>query len=67
MRNQLNHASALLRYLALAGNALFILWILRNGINEGFNATLLEKISYVGLLLLLLLNIILIYPLARRN
>jgi hypothetical protein len=30
----------------VAGNILFILWILYNGINEGFQGTLLEKVQH---------------------
>jgi hypothetical protein len=42
--------------LAAAGNIMFILWILYNGINENFQAKLLEKISYIGLMGLLAVN-----------
>ena len=45
-----------LTILAIAGNILFILWILYNGINEGFKATLLEKVFYIGLMGLLAIN-----------
>ena len=50
----------LLTVLAVAGNIIFILWILYNGINEGFVGTLPEKISYIGLMGLLAVNTILI-------
>jgi hypothetical protein len=50
----------LLKFAAVAGNILFILWILYNGINEGFEGTLLEKLSFVGLMILLALNSILL-------
>lgn len=49
-----------LKYLAFAGNIFFILWILYNGINEGFQGTLLEKISYTVLMGLLAINSILL-------
>jgi hypothetical protein len=49
------------RYAAIMGNLLFILWILYNGINEGFKGTVYEIISYIGLMLLLLLNSMLLY------
>ena len=42
--------------IAIAGNSLFILWILYNGINENFQGTFPEKISYIAILLLLALN-----------
>ena len=44
------------KYIAVAGNILFVLWILRNGIDEGFRGTLPEIISYIALVLLLGLN-----------
>ncbi|MFZ1040776.1 MAG: hypothetical protein WCA79_01650 [Anaerolineales bacterium] len=48
------------KYLVIAGNVLFILWVTYNGINEGFRGTLVEKASYVALMVLLVLNIVLI-------
>jgi hypothetical protein len=45
-----------LRYCAVAGNILFILWIVRNGFNEGFRGTPPEVASFIGLLVLLTLN-----------
>jgi hypothetical protein len=45
---------------ATIGNIIFILWILYNGYNEGFQGTSLEKFSYGALIILLILNIILI-------
>jgi len=50
----------LFKYLAVAGNVLFILWVTYNGIDEGFRGTLVEKASYIGLMLLLVLDTILI-------
>ena len=55
-----------LHYLAIIGNALFILWITYNGIDEGFSGTLLEKVSYVSLMLLLIMNIVLLARSARK-
>jgi hypothetical protein len=49
-----------LTVLAVAGNVIFVLWILYNGINEGFAGTLLEKVSYIGLMGLLAVNTILL-------
>jgi hypothetical protein len=51
----------LLSFFAIAGNILFVLWILRNGINEGFRGTPLEVASYISLMILLLLNSFLLY------
>lgn len=47
---------AFLKYIAIAGNILYILWILYNAIDEGFNARPLEKIVLSGLLMLLVTN-----------
>lgn len=49
-----------LKYAAIAGNILFILWILYNGIDEGFKGTVYGIVSYVGLILLLAINSILL-------
>ena len=51
----------LLKYCAVAGNALFILWMLYNGIDDGFRATPYQLASYLGLTLLLLLNSVLLF------
>lgn len=50
----------LLRYVAVTGNILFVLWILRNGIDESFRGTVPEIISYITLTLLLALNTVLL-------
>jgi len=47
----------LLCYAAILGNILFILWITFNGIDEGFKGTVYQKVSFVGLVSLLALNI----------
>ncbi len=52
--------STFFKYLAIAGNILFILWVTYNRIDEGFSGTLVQKTSYVGLMLLLVLNTVLI-------
>jgi hypothetical protein len=52
--------STLFKYLAIAGNVLFILWVTYNGIDDGFSGALVQKMSYAGLLLLLVLNTVLI-------
>ena len=51
----------LLRYIAIGGNIIYILWILRNGIGEGFSGTIVQIVSYIGLIFLLILNIVIIY------
>jgi hypothetical protein len=50
-----------LRYAAIGGNALFVLWVLRNGINEGFRGTGPEIASSIGLTILLVLDSVLLY------
>jgi len=42
------------------GNLIFVLWILFNGIKENFEGTLIEKVSYAGLMGLLISSSILI-------
>lgn len=51
----------ILRYIVIAGNAVYFLWILYNGINEGFSGGLVIIVSSSGLLVLLVLNIFLLY------
>jgi hypothetical protein len=51
----------LLRYLALIGNILFILWMTYNGIDEGFSGTIYQKLSYIGLTGLLIVESVLIF------
>jgi hypothetical protein len=51
---------SLLRYAALTGNVIFSLWITYNGLKAGFSGTIYEKLSYVGLMVLLTLNSFLI-------
>ena len=50
----------LLSWAAVAGNILFILWITYNGINEHFRGTVFEKLSYIGLVVLLTVNTVLV-------
>ncbi|ASU35806.1 hypothetical protein MuYL_3921 [Mucilaginibacter xinganensis] len=56
-----------MRFAAISGNILFILWVTYNGINEGFRGTLPEKISYLGLMGLLALNLYLIVAGAKQK
>jgi len=57
----------LCRYLAIAGNIMFFLWILYNGVNENFQGTPLEIISYIGLMILLLVNAFSLYNRQRKT
>ncbi|MBS1517855.1 MAG: hypothetical protein JSS91_07195 [Bacteroidetes bacterium] len=52
--------SGFTRILVVTGNIFFVLWILYNGINEGFAGTLIEKLSYISLMVLLTLNSVLL-------
>ncbi len=51
----------LLRYAAITGNIVFLLWGLFNAIDEGFKATLPEIFSYAGLSGLLIINSFLLF------
>jgi hypothetical protein len=55
------------RWVAVAGNVIFVLWILYNGVNENFRGTPLEIVSYIGLMILLLLNTFLIIRRERES
>lgn len=57
----MNNSNKTLRYIALFGNPIYILWIIYNGIDEGFKATLVQKSSYIGILILLMINFFLLY------
>ena len=57
----------LLSWLAIAGNILFVLWILYNGINESFQGTTIEKISYIMLMGLLAVNALLLIRKNRKH
>jgi hypothetical protein len=47
---------AVLKYGAIAGSIIFLLWIIYNGIDEGFKATPREMLGYILVLMLLALN-----------
>lgn len=53
-----------LKYLVIAGNAVFIVWLFINGLDEGFKGTVVQLVSYLGLTTLLILNI---YLLSRKK
>ncbi len=56
-----NNLFKLLSYAAILGNVLYILWITYNGMDEGFSGTMVQKVSYVGIISLLTLNAVLLY------
>ena len=60
MKNEKTPLTEMLSLLAIAGNILFVLWILYNGINESFQGTTIEKISYITLMVLLAVNALLL-------
>jgi hypothetical protein len=50
------------KYIAIAGDIIFILWVLYNGIDEGFRSIMsIQGIVPIGLMLLLLLNLIILW------
>jgi len=51
---------ALLRFAAISGNILFVLWVTFNGWQEGFRGTIYQKLSWLGLISLLSINSFLI-------
>ncbi|HZY37609.1 MAG TPA: hypothetical protein VFE53_13220 [Mucilaginibacter sp.] len=55
-----NQFILLLKSGAIAGNALFILWMTYNAIDEQFSGTVPEKISYITLVALLITNSLLL-------
>ena len=56
-----NAVRKLFTLIAIAGNGIYVLWILVNGIDEGFKGTMVQMASFIGLLLLLTLNTILLF------
>jgi hypothetical protein len=49
-----------LTYAAIAGDVVFVLWVLRNGLEQGFRGTPVEMASSAGLIALLVLNAVLL-------
>ncbi len=66
MENEKSPLIELLSWAAIAGNILFVLWILYNGINENFQGTAIEKISYISLMGLLAINAFLLLRKASK-
>lgn len=67
MKNKRSPVTEMLSLLAIAGNILFVLWILYNGINESFQGTIIEKVSYVTLMGLLAVNAFLLIRNSRQS
>ena len=66
MEKEKSPITKLLSWFAIAGNILFVLWILYNGINESFQGTTIEKISYLTLIGLLAVNAFLLLRKTRK-
>ena len=60
MEKQRHLFTDLFSWLVIAANVLFVLWILYNGISEGFRGTRVEQFSYLALMGLLAANAILL-------
>lgn len=67
MRNEKSPLLEMLSLIAIIGNILFVLWILYNGINEGFQGTTIEKFSYITLMGLLAVNAFLLIRNRRKS
>jgi hypothetical protein len=52
--------TALLRFAAISGNILFVLWVTFNGWQQGFSGSIYQKLSWIGLITLLSINSFLI-------
>ena len=67
MKSQIEVIFNILVYLAIIGNVIFIIWITFNGVDEGFSGNILQKVSYISLVILLILNIILLFLKINKN
>ena len=46
--------------LAIVGNIVYVLWITYNGLDEGFSGSAVQSVSYIGIMLLLALDAVLL-------
>lgn len=67
MKNGKSSFVGILSLAAIVGNILFVLWILYNGINEGFQGTTIEKVSYISLMGLMAVNAFLLIRNRRQQ
>ncbi len=51
-----NELIQLVRYAVICGNVFIVLWMLFNGIHEGFKASAVEKFIYLSMFVLLAIN-----------
>ena len=56
-----NELIQLVRYAVICGNVFIILWMLFNGIHEGFKASAVEKFIYLSMFVLLAINSMLLF------
>ncbi len=52
----MNELIQLVRYAVICGNVFIVLWMLFNGIHEGFKASAVEKFIYLSMFVLLAIN-----------
>ncbi|MGH2644398.1 MAG: hypothetical protein ACRDE2_10650 [Chitinophagaceae bacterium] len=52
---------SLLKYAAISGNILFIIWVSHNAMEAHFAGTIYERLSYIGLMGLLSVNSLLLW------
>jgi len=52
--------------IAIIGNVIYILWLLRNAIDSGFKINV-EAVAVMGLLFLLIFNIALLYLMSKEG
>lgn len=53
-------ATTVIKYVALIGNGLYILWVILKGVSQGFQWTPAQIMTYVFLLFLMGINIFLL-------
>lgn len=58
-----------LRLIAIAGNILYVFWLLRNSFDSELNDPAIQIVSSIGLIVLLLFNalLLLLLPLGGKN
>ena len=67
MKNDTSSLIRYIRYFAIAGNVLFALWIMYNGMSVGFQGTRVEIFSFMSLIGLLVINTILLLRSAQNR
>jgi hypothetical protein len=49
-----------LRFVAIAGNVLYLLWVMYNGVSEGFRGTPVYIVTMIGVMGLFVLNAVIL-------